>query len=47
MDLKKCNLPEDLAQNRMEWKTEFMQLAQNSWDKALLMMTSKLELSRD
>lgn len=39
-DLKKYNHSEYLAHHRPQWEEQFIQLASNSWDKALKMMIS-------
>lgn len=47
IDLKKCNLLENLARDRLEWRTEFIQLDLNivgSWDKALMMAMIVFEM---
>ena len=40
IDMKMCNLSEDLAQDRSEWKNRIrITQPQHSWDKAWIMMT--------
>lgn len=43
IDLKKCNLSENLSKDRSKWKNRTHVFNPNNWDKALMKMMSLLQ----